>query len=147
MPATFELIGEKALMDSLKDKSKGVVDAVEKAVNLATLMVHGDIVESIQQGSKSGVKYSVGGKSGQRSAKGEAPATDTGHLVSNIVPKISKQNNQVSGSITSRADYSYALEFGTSDMAKRPFMRPALNKNKKKIRSMIAKAMNMGLEK
>lgn len=146
MGKSFKIIGEKALRDSLKKKSESVADNIIKAVNMSTLMVHSDIVESIQRGAKSGVTYQVNGRTAQRSASGQAPATDTGHLVSNIIPKIIKGNTSISGEVTSRANYSYALEFGTKNMSKRPFMRPALKKNSKKIDKLITQAVNSGLE-
>ena len=37
----------------------------------------------------------------------------------------------------SRADYSKFLEFGTAKMRARPFMFPALEKNRNKIRRML----------
>lgn len=43
-------------------------------------------------------------------------------------------------SVESRADYSSFLEFGTSKMAARPFMQPALEENKPKI-NRLAKQM------
>jgi HK97 gp10 family phage protein len=41
------------------------------------------------------------------------------------------------GQIISAAPYSKALEFGTVNMQPRPFMQPALNKNKNKIVKMF----------
>jgi HK97 gp10 family phage protein len=38
--------------------------------------------------------------------------------------------------VESRADYSVHLEFGTQNMKARPFMFPALEANKPKIRRM-----------
>jgi HK97 gp10 family phage protein len=38
--------------------------------------------------------------------------------------------------VESRADYSEALEFGTSTMSARPFLQPALEENRSKIRAM-----------
>ena len=65
------------------------------------------------------------------SAPGEAPASDTGNLVSKIIV------NQISQDITSvesNANYSAYLEYGTSKMEARPFMLPAFEKSKKPIR-------------
>lgn len=61
----------------------------------------------------------------QASAPGEAPATDTGNLVSLIVVN---QVNAVDYSIEieSQAEYSRFLEYGTRKIAPRPFMRRAL---------------------
>ena len=103
-------------------------------VGQAGNLVRNTAVTSIQQGVKSGVTYSRGGKTSRRSAAGEPPATDTGFLVNNIALKIDTDGLGVS--VESRADYSLALEFGTSKMAARPFMQPALESNRNKIRQL-----------
>ena len=103
-------------------------------VGQAGNLVRNTVVTSIQQGVKSGVTYSRGGKTSRRSAAGEPPATDTGFLVKNIALKIDTDGLGVS--VESRADYSLALEFGTSKMAARPFMQPALESNRNKIRQL-----------
>lgn len=62
------------------------------------------------------------------------PASDTGFLVSQITMDVdTKPNGSVVGQIISSAPYSKPLEFGTVNMQPRPFMQPALRKNKRKI--------------
>ena len=62
----------------------------------------------------------------QASAPGEAPATDTGGLVSSI---FFKQETKLSAEIGSRLPYAYWLEFGTKKIKPRPSWRPAVAKN------------------
>ena len=52
-----------------------------------------------------------------------------------------KANGSVVGQIISAAPYSKHLEFGTVNMTERPFMQPALMKNKRKIQSMFKKGI------
>ena len=106
----------------------------KQLVGMAGNLVRNTAVQSISQGTKSGVIYTKGGKTSRRSAAGEPPATDTGFLVNNIALKIDSDGLGVS--VESRADYSLALEFGTSKMSARPFMQPALESNKGKIRQL-----------
>ena len=83
-----------------------------------------EAVRSIQQDPKSGIIYQRYNprRRHQASAKGEAPASDTGFLVSQI--KVKKKNpDEVI--VESTAPYSAFLEFGTSQMGERPFMHPA----------------------
>jgi len=76
------------------------------------------------------------------SASGQPPATDTGFLGQNITMTVSvKSNGSVVGQIISAAPYSKALEFGTTQMDARPFMQPALEKNKRKIEGMFKKGV------
>ena len=103
-------------------------------VATAGYLVRNTAVVSINQGAKSGVIYNRGGKTSRRSAAGEPPATDTGFLVNNIFLKFDADKLGVS--VESRASYSLALEFGTSKMAARPFLQPALESNKSKIRTL-----------
>ena len=72
------------------------------------------------------------------SAPGEAPATDTGNLVRNI--GISYDIVKEEATIASRAEYSAALEFGTSRILPRPFMRPAFLKNQREITALLREA-------
>ena len=82
-------------------------------VGRAGNLVRNTAVQSINQGAKSGVSYNI------------FLVIDTDGL---------------GASVESRADYSLALEFGTSKMAARPFMQPALEENKPKI-NRLAKQM------
>ena len=65
---------------------------------------------------------SVGGLNHVPSLPGQAPNADTGHLHASI--HVEAQGPYKALSVAD-ASYSAALEFGTSRMAERPFMRPA----------------------
>lgn len=105
-------------------------------VGRAGNLVRNTAVTSIQQGAKSGVVYEKYNprRTHRASAAGQPPATDTGFLANNIALKI--DSDGLGASVESRADYSAFLEFGTSKMAARPFMQPALESNKTKIRTL-----------
>ena len=115
-----------------RDYQGKLVQLVGKAGNL----VRSTAVESISQGAKSGVTYELYNprRTHKSSAAGEPPATDTGYLVNNIFLNVDPDGLGVS--VESRAEYSGFLEFGTSKMAARPFMQPALEENKPKIRKL-----------
>ena len=105
-------------------------------VGRAGNLVRNTAVSSIQQGAKSGVIYEKYNprRTHKASSAGQPPATDTGFLVNNIGLKI--DSDGLGASVESRADYSVFLEFGTSKMAARPFMQPALESNRNKIRQL-----------
>lgn len=95
--------------------------------------------QSIQQSSSSGVtneKYNPR-RTHTASSAGNPPNSDTGFLVSNIHAVIDA--DRLGGSVESRADYSGFLEFGTSKMKARPYLQPALEENKPKIRAKFRK--------
>ena len=109
---------------------------LKRLVGTAANMVRNTAVESIQRGAKSGVVYEKYNprRTHRASAAGEPPATDTGYLVSNIFTNI--DTDGLGASVESRAGYSSFLEFGTKNMQARPFLFPAMEENKPKIRRL-----------
>lgn len=98
-----------------------------------------DAERSITQGSVSGTNHVP-------SAPGEPPNADTRFLDSNIETTIEAQTqSDIRVHVTSHAPYSAALEYGTSKMAERPFMRPAVEKNRKKLAEEVGQAVKIGL--
>lgn len=127
-----------------KKNLKRVEEATRKnqrrAILTGAYMIHKDAIESIKKGPKSGRTYARGNKDHVASAPGEAPATDTGELVSKIVVRVVDGGDIVD--VASRAKYSFALELGTADgrIKPRPFLFPAFQKNIPKIRIMLKNA-------
>lgn len=80
----------------------------------------------------------VSGKGHVPSKPGEPPNQDTGVLANNIE---TVQVAPLRVEVSSNAPYSRALEFGTSKMIERPFMRPAAVKTRGKVRKMVAAAV------
>jgi HK97 gp10 family phage protein len=90
-------------------------------------------VKSIQRGPKTGVTYRKkrGGKNTdgvlhRASAPGEAPANDTGRLAGAIKADINGKQAEV----VADTEYAAWLEFGTRDIEPRPFMVPAMEKER-----------------
>jgi HK97 gp10 family phage protein len=104
-----------------------IVSGVQNTMNTAK--------QSIQQHGSSGATYEKYNprRTHTASSAGNPPNTDTGFLVSNIHAVIDP--DRLGGSVESRADYSGFLEFGTSKMKARPYLQPALEENKPKIRA------------
>ena len=133
--------GIQNLQGFQKKLKKRIVDNPEKhlkqLVQRSTTIVEGHAKQSIMKGG-TGITYQKYNPRRQHtaSAKGEPPASDTGFLVSNITSKI----KGTTGEVTSSAEYSKHLEYGTSNMAARPFMFPSLEQNKPKILRMFKAA-------
>lgn len=113
---------------------------LNKAVVAAAITITNDIKKAIQSPPKTGRIYKRGkkGRDHQASAPGEAPATDTGALVSSIA---FKQEDRLQATISSRLKYAPWLEYGTRKMAPRPSWRPAVEKNTPLFQKLIEAAI------
>ncbi len=116
---------------------KGVAGAVAKSA----LAVQSDAQRSIQRGARSGLERRKGGRS---SAPGEPPKTDTGTLVSSIFAEVSQ--NGLAAEVGTDLNYGGWLEFGTkNNLAPRPWLQPAFERQKDGIKARVAKAVNTAL--
>ena len=104
---------------------------VEQALFAAGEMIQVEAQLSITRGA-------VSGKNHVPSKPGEPPNQDTGVLAGNIE---TTRAGRLRVRVTSKAPYSAPLEFGTSKMAARPFMRPARDKMKPQARALVVRAV------
>ena len=142
---TFKFSGVEDATKAL-EKVKEDLDQDMKEILLGGgQLIRGEAVRSIQQGSKSGKTYKKYNptRTHKASAPGEAPASDTGFLVSNI--RVKEQKDVVV--VSSEASYSKFLEFGTSKMLARPFLFPAFEKSKPKIAEVIFRKIKQSLDR
>lgn len=107
--------------------------ALVQALYLAGQEIELEAERSITEGS-------ITGKGHVPSLPGQPPNADTRHLDSNIETTIVSQSPPLVH-VTSHARYSAALEFGTSKMAERPFMRPAARKKRGKAVAIVKRAV------
>jgi HK97 gp10 family phage protein len=124
-----------------KLEKRMVVNPEKKLKNLvqrSTMLVESTAKESILKGG-TGITYQKYNPRRQHtaSAAGEPPASDTGFLVGSISSNVRKQGTSVIGQIIASAPYAAHLEFGTSNIEKRPYMQPALERNRPKIKRIF----------
>ena len=104
-----------------------VVKAAGRVLYVGADMIRSEAFRSISAGS-------VSGKGHVPSQPGEAPNRDTGvlqaHLRAELVSPLEAQ-------VASEAPYAAALEFGTSKMEARPYMRPARDKQAGEIQRLF----------
>lgn len=104
----------------------------------------GDAKRAVARGPKTGRIYMKGKNRNirhQASAPGEPPATDTGRLVNSIVGDAKVVGRQVQGYLEARTSYAGYLEFGTRHMAARPFMTPAVMRNRDRAIALMRDAV------
>ena len=113
---------------------------VRSLIRRSTTLVEGTAKESLLKGG-TGITYQKYNPRRQHtaSAEGEPPASDTGFLVGSISSNVKKQGTAVVGQIIASASYAPHLEFGTSTIRPRPFMQPALERNRPKIKRIFKK--------
>ena len=132
MKIEIKVTNLKKALSQLDRLSKDMEVPFQEVVKGGGQQIRNEAIKSIQTGSKSGIVYEKYNprRSHRASAPGEAPASDTGNLVSKITVK---QKSKDIVNVESNANYSAYLEYGTSRMQPRPFMLPACEKSKKPI--------------
>jgi len=121
----------------VKINSKKAIDKkdIEERVEASCKALVEEIQQSLDKPGKPGTGrvYVRDGKMHRASTPGQPPAKDTGTLGESIEYKVTEEGYDVVGLVGSTADYAIYLEFGTSKMAARPFLRPVLENKKKEI--------------
>jgi HK97 gp10 family phage protein len=87
---------------------------------------------------------SVSGKNHVPSAPGQPPNYDSGVLSSNIE---TIQVEPLRVQVRSNAPYASALEFGTSKMAERPYMRPARDNKRAEVVAKVQAAVSVAVRR
>ena len=145
MNITFKVSNLKKVLSQLDKLEKDMEIPFQEIVKGGGQFIRGEAIKSIQAGAKSGIVYEKYNprRSHRASAPGQAPASDTGNLVSKIIVKQKSKNIT---NVESNADYSAFLEYGTSKMEPRPFMLPAFEKSKKPIINAVLKRVKNKIE-
>lgn len=109
-----------------------VAEHAAKVVYVGADMIRSTAFQSISRGS-------VSGKNHVPSKPGEPPNRDTGTLQNHL---ILTQKSPLEAEVRSFIEYASDLEYGTSKMAARPYMRPARASEEPKIQRLFAQEIN-----
>lgn len=120
--------GKDKFLRKLGSVRDDAVKAANKVVHVGSDMIRAEAFRSISAGS-------VSGKGHVPSQPGEPPNRDTGVLQGHITNRLVEP---LHAEVKSDAPYASALEFGTSKMQARPYMRPARDKEAPKIQRLFA---------
>lgn len=136
MKIQVKVKGIKKAMDSLKSLEKDLEAPFRDVILGGAQLIRSEAVKSIMQGPKTGRIYEKYNprRTHRASAPGQAPASDTGNLVSQIQVK---STNPDEVTVESGANYSKFLEFGTSKILPRPFLFPATERSRSKIQQAV----------
>lgn len=128
----------KDLIAKMDERLQNYQDSNLRATARAVRAVEATAKESIMKGGSGRVykKYNPE-RIHRASAPNKPPASDTGFLVQSISHDFAVKGKNVAGYVIAAAPYAKHLEFGTKSMlaagGPRPFLQPALDKNKAKI--------------
>lgn len=116
------------------------------AVKLSTLRLHELAVKSIQEahGGKSQIRYNPK-RVVNASKPGDPPNSDTGRLVQSI--KFDFQDSGLTGRVGSNLKYAAWLEFGTANMAPRPWLSTALENVNKEVPGIFERCINDAIKR
>lgn len=109
------------------------VELVGQALFVGGDMIKAEAAHLITQGSVSGANHVV-------SEPGQPPNEDTGFLRAGLIVE---QPAPLRVLVVNDIPYAVDLEFGTSKMAERPFMKPATNNKRKEIVELVEKAVGI----
>lgn len=114
---------------------------------LATSAVQMDAYakQKIQGGGRSGRVHRRRSVTHQASAPGEFPKTDRGQLVASLFFKVAA--DKLSAFFGTKLAYGKYLEYGTTRMAPRPWLRPTLKANEASIVARLKQAVADAIRK
>ena len=138
---SMKVVNGQSFARRMKQRSQKVQKNVLKAVRVAATETRNTAINSILQNPRAGgtvTRYDPL-RSIRRAQAGDAPASDTGFLASNIF--LAFKNQGLLAEVESKADYSASLEFGTLHMRARPFLQPALEQGRRKYERLFTKAV------
>lgn len=125
----------KSHQDRLRRMARDTAQEVVRKLYVAGQKIELDAELSITAGSVSGIGHVP-------SLPGQPPNRDTSLLDGSIDTEIRSQMPP-SVAVTSRAPYAADLEYGTSRMAPRPYMRPAVERNRDDVTRAVGDAVNI----
>lgn len=118
------------------DRLKRMSGSRTKSLTDRALYAAGQLIEI--EAERSITAGSISGKGHIPSKPGEAPNADT-RLLDTSIHTVVVGSGRVN--VESTAPYAAALEFGTSRMAERPYMRPAVNAKRGEAQELVAEAV------
>lgn len=138
--------GLKKMMAQLDRAQSEILSGQVKAVQLSTLRLHELAVQSIQEihGGKPQVRYNPK-RVVVASNPGDPPNSDTGRLVQSI--KFDFQKSGQIGRVGSNLKYAAYLEFGTENMAPRPWLSTAVEAVNKEVPQIFEEQINDAIKK
>ncbi len=131
---------EIVFVSNLKDVIGKIDETAKARMNEAVNTVRNHAVETLS-GSRSGKTYKVPGTQTTytASAPGEPPAVQTGELSQSIATEVEGEGRDIVGRVGTDKKQGLMTEFGTKNMAPRPWLRPSFERQESKVREIFIK--------
>ena len=132
------MANEAKLRFYTKEVTEAINDAAAKKVAEATQVVRTQVLETLA-GSRRGKTYYVPGtrRTYTASAPGEPPAQATAELRQSIETSVEGEGKEVIGIVGTNKIQGKMTEFGTRNMAPRPWLRISFEKAELKVKSIL----------
>jgi len=129
---------EARLTFHTKEVMHSMEQTASKRMAEAVNVVRNTVLETLS-GSRSGRTYYVPGtkRAYTASAPGEPPAQATGQLRQSIKGTVEGEGRKVIGKVGTDKKYGPMLEFGTRNMAARPWLKISFEKALPKVKSIL----------
>ena len=146
---------DTGLMKQLRKLPRSATVELQHTIQQAAEDVRNEMLRSMKEEQKSGRMYPIKPKGQQKSvryyrasAPGEAPAVRSGNLQNSIHTEYDDKGLTAYVGVLelAKVDYAAYLEYGTRKMEPRPFIEPALEKNKDQIAKKINDAVDRALK-
>lgn len=126
------------LISHVKEVAADIEKTAKERMETAVNEVRNEVLQALT-GSRSGRTYKVPGtqRTYTASAPGQPPAQVTGELRQSISSEVEGEGKKIVGRVGSDKKKAPMLEFGTKNMAPRPFLRPTFEKTAGKVKEIF----------
>ena len=131
----------------LKDLNNRINRAIANEINVAGTELQKIIRKDMKETPKTGRTYKRGEKTHTASSAGNAPAVDTGELIKSIQIFTKAIPSRLFAEVGSDTAQGKWMEYGTSNIEARPWLRPAFDRNKEQIQKNIQEAIEKELRR
>lgn len=124
----------------IKEVSAEIEKTAKERMEKAVVEVRNEVLQTLS-GNRSGRTYKVPGtqKIYTASSPGEPPASATGALRQSITFEVEGEGKKIIGRVGSNTKYAPMLEFGTSRMAARPWLRKSFEQSEQKVEEIFTR--------
>jgi len=116
-------------------------DQLVKNMAVATIFVRDKVKTKLNRGQPTRTFQSGSIIGLDPSSPGEPPKKITAQLQNSIRTKVIRGKDRIIGLVGTNLKKGRWLEFGTSKMKPRPYLRPTLSENKRKIGRIVARGL------